>query len=99
MCIKCDCKSVNNLIPVSVSQTLYLYPSTNIHLFHSNVKVNQTLCDNANGTEAWSAKLIQYDEDFKRLNFFALFLQHTFMFKTYITGLPSVCPNLKFIAG
>lgn len=82
MCMKCECKSINNLIPVSVSLAPYLYPFINIHLFHSNVKVNQTLCDNANRTEAWPAKLIGCDEDFKRLNFFALFLPHTFMFKT-----------------
>jgi len=77
MCIKCECE-----ILVSVSLAPYLCPFINIHLFHSNVKVSQAFCDNANRTEAWPAKLIQWDDDFKRSSFFALFLQRTFMLKT-----------------
>lgn len=80
-CIKFECKSINSLILVSVSPAPYLHPFINIHPFHSNVKVNQALRGHANRTEARPAKLTQCDEDFKRFNFFALLLQHTFKFR------------------
>lgn len=44
--MECECERINNLIPVSVLLAPYLYPFINIHLFHSNVKVDQILCDN-----------------------------------------------------
>lgn len=47
-------------------------------------------------TEVWPAKLISCDEDFKRWNVFALFLQHSFMVRTWMAVLPSVYPDLRF---